>query len=113
MKAGFWGAALTLAIASSNVAAGFGLAGRSQPRWLSEICAKVKPVAACAEAGVTPRICETLGTPPTKVQIRPVPAHTMHSRAPRRSIANSLRLSAMLVSCAKSVGVTQQGDRGT
>jgi hypothetical protein len=43
MKAGFSGSALILAIASSSVPRAFGLAGLSNPTWLSLICAKVSP----------------------------------------------------------------------
>ena len=48
MKAGFFGSALTLAMASSSVPSAFGLAGLSKPTWLSLICRKVRPCASCA-----------------------------------------------------------------
>ena len=48
MKAGFFGSALTLAMASSSVPSAFGLAGLSKPTWLSLICRKVRPRASCA-----------------------------------------------------------------
>ncbi len=42
MKAGLPGSATTLSIASCKVPSAFGLAGLSNPMWLSEICRKLK-----------------------------------------------------------------------
>src|SRR6266478_6608595 len=64
MKDGFTGIALILLIASSRVPSALGLAGLSNPTWLSLICRK--------------------GTPPGMVHRTPVPAQVMHSRTLRR-----------------------------
>src|SRR6266699_2902443 len=75
-----------LAMASSSVAIGLGFAGALKPIWLSEICRKVKPLAACALASEIPSNDDDRGTPPTIVHSTPVPAQIMHSNAPRRSM---------------------------
>src|SRR5580700_154057 len=85
MKAGLLASAPTLAIASSRVASGFGLAGCLKPMWLSEICRKLNPCAACALAAEIPSSEDDRGTPPAIVHSTPVPAQIMHSSAPRRS----------------------------
>src|SRR5258705_11162494 len=82
MKDGFTGIALILVIASSRVASALGLAGLSNPTWLSLICRKVRPPASCAMASsMMPR---ERGTPPEMVHRTPVPAQVMHSRTLRR-----------------------------
>src|SRR5215470_5079963 len=101
MNAGLAGMAETLVMASSSVASGLGLAGRSKPIWLSEICRKLSP-APCACA--LPSMADP-GTPPDTVHNTPVPAQIMHSSAPRRSTVKVLGLSSfelvMVVSRAK------------
>ena len=81
MNAGFCGIAATPLSASCNVAVTLGLAGLSNPRWLSLICAKVKLSFVAASALPIRR---DRGTPPATVQIMAVPAHVMHFRKPRR-----------------------------
>src|SRR5712675_1818590 len=70
MKAGFCGKAPTLAMASSSVASGFGFGACLKPMWLSEICRKVNPLAACAFASEIPS-SDDLGTPPAIVHSTP------------------------------------------
>src|SRR5882672_9607409 len=82
MNDGFTGIALILLIASSRVPSALGLAGLSNPTWLSLICRKVRPPASCALASsMMPR---ERGTPPEMVHRTPVPAQVMHSRTLRR-----------------------------
>src|SRR5215467_11869961 len=105
MNAGLAGMAWTLVMASSSVASGLGLAGRSKPIWLSEICRKLSPA---PWAWALPSKADD-GTPPDTVHNTPVPAQSMHSSAPRRSTvkvsAKVLALSSfalvMVVSRAK------------
>jgi hypothetical protein len=100
MKAGLTRRLFTLPIASFKVPRASGLAGLLKPTWLSEICRKLKPVAAFSAACAVsmPRSCEDFGTPPLSVQITPVPAQIIHSSAPRRSIPVPCLLSDMFSS---------------
>src|SRR5260221_13211187 len=82
MKDGLTGSALILFSASSRVTIAFGLAGLSNPTWLSLNCRKVNPLGVTALA--SPIMHIELGTPPTTVHRTPVPAHVMHSRTLRR-----------------------------
>src|SRR5260370_8092062 len=70
MKAGFCGRAPTLAMASSSVPSALGFAACLNPMWLSEICRKVNPLAACAFASEIPS-SDDLGTPPAIVHSTP------------------------------------------
>src|ERR1700731_3757696 len=99
-EGGLTGRPFTLSIASFKVPSASGLAGLLKPTWLSEICRKLKPVAAFSVACAVPmpRSCEDFGTPPLSVQITPVPAQIMHSSAPRRSIPVPCLLSDMFSS---------------
>src|SRR5882724_11466553 len=81
MNAGFCGSAPILTMASSRVARTLGLAGLLKPMWLSEIWRNVNPLAA-AFASEIPSI-DDRGTPPDTVHNTPVPAQSMHSKAPR------------------------------
>ena len=105
MKAGFFGSASTLAIASSRVACGSGLAGALKPIWLSEIWRKLKPFAAWALACEIPSSEEDRGIPPAIVHSTPVPAQIMHSSAPRRSMPS-------LSSCAICLSFGRFGPTG-
>src|SRR5271154_5875598 len=87
MKAGFFGNAFILAIASSSVPSAFGLAGLSKPTWLSLICRKLKPRASCALA--SPMMPSECGTPPDTVHSTPVPTQVIHSRTLRRLTPSS------------------------
>src|SRR5579864_6833018 len=69
-------------------------AGLLKPMWLSLICTKVKS-ALLSPRSPRPSARDT-GTPPAKVHTRPVPAHAMHFKNPRRSIPSPLRLSVSL-----------------
>src|SRR4030088_2791994 len=94
MNDGFAGIALILLMASSSVPSALGLAGLSKPTWLSLICRKVMPLAACALASPTrPSDC---GTPPATVQSTPVPAQVMHSSTLRRLRPSPLGLIGFL-----------------
>lgn len=77
-SAGFIG--LTCAIAAASVAGVSVLGSRAKPIWLSEICAKVKPVSAAAAVPIR----AARGMPPATVQSAAVPAQAMQERAPRR-----------------------------
>src|SRR5437588_12784387 len=65
-------------------------AGLLKPMWLSLICTKLKS-ALFSPRSPRPSACDT-GTPPAKVHTRPVPAHAMHFKNPRRSIPSPLPL---------------------
>src|SRR4051812_9640072 len=84
MKLGFTLSALILPTASLSVSMAVTLASLSKPTWLSEICMKVKLLVATSAACASSSRFSALGTPPERVQITPVPAHTMHSSAWRR-----------------------------
>ncbi|MGY3151807.1 hypothetical protein ACVW0V_000947 [Bradyrhizobium elkanii] len=83
MKDGLTCIARTLLMASSSVPMVFGLAGLSNPTWLSLICMKVMPGAASA-AAAEPTMPSECGTPPVTVHSTPVPAQVMHSSTLRR-----------------------------
>ena len=87
MNLGLVGSAFTLAIASSSVPAALGLAGLSKPMWLSLICRKVRPPAACACA--SPMMPSERGTPPPIVHRTPAPAQVMHLSTWRREAPSS------------------------
>ena len=61
--------------------------------WLSLICTKVK--SDCAEGFIGSPNTREVGTPPAKVQTRPVPAHAMHFRNPRRSMPSAPTVSVL------------------
>src|SRR5262245_1587418 len=82
MKEGFAGSDLTLAMASSSVPITLGLAGLSNPTWLSLICRKVSLLGGAASA--PSMIPSESGTPPEIVHSTPVPAQVMHSNTFRR-----------------------------
>src|SRR5215472_3188387 len=82
MKEGFAGSDLTLAMASSRVPITLGLAGLSNPTWLSLICRKVSLLGGAASA--PSMIPSESGTPPEIVHSTPVPAQVMHSNTFRR-----------------------------
>src|SRR5271168_2775889 len=105
MKAGLFGRAPTLAIASSSVPNGFGLAGCLNPMWLSDIWRKLNPFAAWALAAEIPSSEEDRGIPPAIVHGTPVPAQIMHSSAPRRSMPS-------LSSCAICLSFGRFGPTG-
>src|SRR6266853_547210 len=106
MNAGFCGSAPILTIASSRVARTLGLAGLLKPMWLSEIWRNVNPLAA-AFASEIPSI-DDRGTPPDTVHNTPVPAQSMHSKAPRL-LTPSFSSSAMLsLLCCRTSNRTRQ-----
>src|SRR5262249_30301773 len=97
MKEGFAGSDLTLAMASSSVPITLGLAGLSNPIWLSLICRKVSLLGWAASApSMIPR---ESGTPPEIVHNTPVPAQVMHSNTFRRltSAFRSLFVESLMV----------------
>src|SRR5580693_969699 len=96
MKAGFFGSALTLPMASSSVPSALGLAGLSKPMWLSLICRNVRPLASCARA--SPMMPSACGTPPAMVHSTPVPTQVMHSRTLRRLTPSSRSKSLIALS---------------
>src|SRR6266436_4423923 len=81
-KDGFRGRALILLTASSSVPRALGLAGLSNPTWLSLICRKVSPLGSAAVA--SPIMPMERGVPPAIVHSTPVPAQVMHSNTFRR-----------------------------
>src|ERR1700693_989022 len=91
MKSGFWGIALILLIAVCRVAVTSGLAGLLKPIWLSLICTNVKSALLAALRLALLANARDAGMPPLMVQTRPVPAHAMHFRNPRRSTPSLLR----------------------
>src|SRR5712671_105369 len=95
-------------MASTRVASGLGLAGRSKPMWLSEICRKLSP-APCAFA--LP-IKDEVGTPADIVHNTPVPAHSIHSSAPLRSTPKESALRplslAIINSCCNEMSSFRQ-----
>src|SRR5215813_6735340 len=96
MKEGFAGSDLTLAMASSSVPITMGLAGLSNPIWLSLICRKASLLGWAASA---PSIIPSeSGTPPEIVHNTPVPAQVMHSNTFRRltSILCSLFMGSLM-----------------
>src|SRR5258707_5940096 len=106
MNAGFCGSAPILTIASSRVASTLGLAGLLKPMWLSEIWRNVNPLAA-AFASEIPSI-DDRGTPPDTVHNTPVPAQSMHSKAPRL-LTPSFSSSAILsLLCCRTSNRTRQ-----
>ena len=82
MKSGLFGIAAILAIASRKVARASGLNGLEKPMWLSLTCTKLNGAALRVAAPASSAI--PAGTPPARVQTRPVPAQVMHFRNPRR-----------------------------
>src|SRR5215467_11999641 len=82
MKEGFAASDLTFAMASSSVPITLGLAGLSNPTWLSLICRKVSLLGPAASA--PSMIPSESGTPPEIVHSTPVPAQVMHSNTFRR-----------------------------
>src|SRR5215470_1679485 len=82
MKEGFAGSDLTFAMASSSVPITLGLAGLSNPMWLSLICRKVRLLGWAASA--PSMIPSESGTPPEIVHSTPVPAQVIHSNTFRR-----------------------------
>ncbi len=110
MKAGFFGSALTLAMASSSVPSAFGLAGLSKPTWLSLICRKLRPRTSCALASpMRPSEC---GTPPETVHSTPVPTQVMHSSTLRR-LTPSSRSDSLIASLLRSQNGRAMGLLGT
>src|SRR6266404_8089230 len=105
MNAGFCGSAPILTMASSRVARTLGLAGLLKPMWLSEIWRNVNPLAAAFAAEI-PSI-DDRGTPPETVHNTPVPAQSMHSKAPRL-LTPSFSSSAICLSSVVAQ-VTEQG----
>src|SRR5689334_15378061 len=95
MKDGLTGSALILFSASSSVPSALGLAGLSNPTWLSLICRKVNPLGSAALA--SPIMPIELGTPPATVHSTPVPAQVMHSRILRRLTPRSSPRSEVIV----------------
>ena len=91
MKSGGWGMALILLIAVCRVAVTSGFAGLLKPMWLSLICTNVKSADLPAVRSALFANARDTGMPPLIVQTRPVPAHAMHFRNPRRSMPSSLR----------------------
>ena len=91
MKSGLWGMALILLIAVCSVAVTSGLAGLLNPMWLSLICTKVKSAPLPASLPWPLAKARDTGMPPLMVQTKPVPAHAMHFRNPRRSTPSLLR----------------------
>src|ERR1700730_654711 len=77
-------AAMLHAGAGPKVPRASGLAGLLKPTWLSEICRKLKPLAAFSAACAVwmARSCDDFCTPPLSVQIMPLPAQIIHSSAP-------------------------------
>src|ERR1700692_2764065 len=97
MKSGLWGIALILLIAVCSVAVTSGLAGLLKPMCLSLICTKLKsPLLPALRSAVLANARDT-GMPPLMVQTRPVPAHAMHFRNPRRSMPSLLRFRNFLI----------------
>src|SRR5580704_3512881 len=108
-NAGADGSASTFAIAARNVPVTSGFAALLNPIWLSLICANVKsppplPLAAAspppAAPFITPSNACDFNTPPTIVQITPVPAHAIHSKNPRRSSPSLFKLSLIYLGIA-------------
>ncbi len=62
-----------------------GVGGLAKPMWLSEIWTKEKPPSAAFAAPIS----RDEGTPPATVHTTPVPAHSMHFKACRRSSSPS------------------------
>src|SRR5215469_10249431 len=91
MKSGVLGKVLILSIATCKVAVTSGFAGLSKPMWLSLIWTKVKSAPIAPSFFVLLANTRDRGTPPLRVHTRPVPAHAMHLRNPRRSTPSSLR----------------------
>jgi hypothetical protein len=85
MKAGVYGRAPTLDMASSSVASGFGFGACLKPMWLSEICRKVNPLPACAFASEIPS-SDDRGTPPAIVHSTPVSTADHAFQAPQRPL---------------------------
>ena len=96
MKSGLWGMALILLIAIWSVAVTSGLAGLLKPMWLSLICTKVKSAPLPTFLPVFLANTRDAGMPPLIVQTRPVPAHAMHFRNPRRSTPSPPALPSLL-----------------
>src|SRR5262249_13318143 len=97
MKEAFAGSDFTLAMASSSVPITLGLAGLSNPIWLSLICREVSLLGWAASA---PSIIPSeSGTPPEIVHNTPVPAQVMHSNTFRRltSVLRSLFMGSLMV----------------
>jgi len=100
MKAGLAGRSLTFAIASFKVPSASGLAGLLNPTWLSGNLQEAE-----ARGHFFGRLRRTRAEElrgfrhaPLSVQMTPVPAQIIHSRAPRRSIpllVSSLTLSSL------------------
>src|SRR6266702_1399193 len=110
MNEGLAGSDLILPMASWSVPIALGLAGLSNPTWLSLICRKVSLLGSAASA------CSMMpserGTPPEIVHNTPVPAQVMHSNTLRRFTPRlpSLFLDSPICrfSRAQVVGLTQE-----